>query len=541
MTAPLHSLPIAPSSPSEASPPALARRPSQHWVFVLFVLPFALLAARHWSWDPPIGSGDYAQYLAHARAIVEGRPYTDIGYIYHPGAPMVGPTAYPPGLPLTLAPIVATVGIHSPWLRVLMLLSVLAFAYFAYRRLAMDIAPWQAAFAAGVAAFVAEARFGTLAPLSDVGFCALIWATILGVDHAMSWTWRRTALITALGFAAMAYRVPGVVLVPALGIYALASWKQNRGRALIPVAVWSLSGFAVIASRSIDVPFASFLVPQIPNLAGRLQSVLRVYSRAALDAQLYPFPNDSANDAYHVVASIAMICGSAALLWRLRRSMLATTTVTYIAMLIASPAMIGRYLWPLFPVLVAGIVLAVTAAFRALARRLRMPARGPAIAAGALSIVALGALWRELRAPVRASDAKVPERIALFDRLRATNEREPIRVVYANPRVLTLETRVPAMAFLFETPAKHLAALHERRITHLVWPTAMPTDCRGRLGHELPQIFPGRFSLEYGNAQYRLYRVVNTELPIPATDNYRPSWGGSLCNPSRLDLEDGSR
>ena len=539
MTAPKHPLSIASSSPTEAPP--LDRRPSHHWVFVLFLLPFALLAARHWSWDPPIGSGDYAQYLAHARALVEGRPYTDIGYIYHPSAPMVGPRAYPPGLPVTLAPIVAIGGVHSPWLRVLMLLSVLAFAFLSYRRLAKDIAPWQAAFAAGVAAFVAEARFGTLAPLSDAGFCALIWATILAVDSATSWTWRRTALVTALGFAAMSYRVPGVVLIPALGLYALVSWKQTRGRALIPVAVWTLSGFAVIASRSIDVPFASFLVPKVANIVARLESVVRVYSRAALDAQLYPFPNDTANDVYHVLASIAMISGGAALIWRLRRTMLATTSVTYIAMLIASPAMIGRYLWPLFPVLVAGLALGVTATFRVLARRLNMPTRGPAIAAGALLLFALGALRRELRSPVRASDARMPERIALFDRLRETNQREPIRVVYSNPRVLTLETRVPAMAFLFETPSRHLAALHDRRITHLVWPTATPTDCRGRLGHELPQIFPDRFSLEYENSQYRIYRLINKRLPIPPTDNYQPSWGGALCNPSRLAMEDNSR
>jgi hypothetical protein len=432
-------------------------------------------------------------------------------------------------------------GIHSPWLRAMMLLSVIAFAYLSYRRLAMDIAPWQAAFAAGVAAFVAEARFGTLAPLSDVGFCALIWATILAVDTATSWTWRRTALVTALGFAAMAYRVPGIVLVPALGLYALVSWKQNRGRAWIPVAAWSLSGFAVIASRTIDVPFASFLVPRVGNIIGRLESVLRVYSRAALDAQLYPFPNDRANDVYHMAASVAMILGGAALIWRLRRSMLATTCVAYVAMLIASPAMIGRYLWPLFPVMVAGIAIAVTAAFRPLARRFNMPTRGPAFAASALSLIALGALWRELRSPVRPSDAKVPERLALFERIRETNQREPIRVVYSNPRVLTLETRVPAMAFLFETPSRHLAALHERRITHLVWPTATPTDCRGRLGHELPQLFPDRFSLEYENSQYRLYRLINKRLPIPRTDNYQPSWGGTLCNPSRLAMEDDSR
>ncbi|MGH7694019.1 MAG: hypothetical protein ACRENH_03515, partial [Gemmatimonadaceae bacterium] len=69
------------------------------WMFIIAMLPFAVLAAHHWNWGAPPGFGDHAQYLAHARAIVDGRAYTDVGYIYHPAAPMVGPRAYPPGLP----------------------------------------------------------------------------------------------------------------------------------------------------------------------------------------------------------------------------------------------------------------------------------------------------------------------------------------------------------------------------------------------------------------------------------------------------------
>src|SRR5947209_4817338 len=85
------------------------------------LVPFLILAVHHWSWPPPADAGDYAQYLSHARAIVEGRPYAQIGYLYHPSAWGVGPPAYPPGLPLTLAPAVAIGGIHSGLVRLIML------------------------------------------------------------------------------------------------------------------------------------------------------------------------------------------------------------------------------------------------------------------------------------------------------------------------------------------------------------------------------------------------------------------------------------
>ena len=71
-------------------------------------LPWALVAgvflasvALHSSDGYTPFDGDYAQYLSHARALVEGRAYADIGYIYTTHAPSVGPRAYPPGLPLS--------------------------------------------------------------------------------------------------------------------------------------------------------------------------------------------------------------------------------------------------------------------------------------------------------------------------------------------------------------------------------------------------------------------------------------------------------
>jgi hypothetical protein len=96
------------------------------WLAVLLV-PFFVLLALRWNWPPSATSGDYAQYLSHARALVEGRPYSDIGYIFQPAASLIGPRNYPPGLAVTLAPVVALGGVHSPLVRLLMLACVVLF------------------------------------------------------------------------------------------------------------------------------------------------------------------------------------------------------------------------------------------------------------------------------------------------------------------------------------------------------------------------------------------------------------------------------
>ena len=217
--------------------------------FLLFLIPFLLLAVRQWNWVPAAVDGDYAQYLLHARAIVEGRAYADTGYIFHPDAWFIGPRAYPPGLPLTLAPIVAIAGVHTVWLRMLMLASLLAFAWVAWRRLVMDVEPWQAAIGAGFAAFAIEAKGATIGPISDPGFAALMWATILAVDSTKEWNWKRILLITALGGATISYRMAGVAVIGAYAVYVLISWRAHRGFAALPLVFWAAGG-SVLATTS---------------------------------------------------------------------------------------------------------------------------------------------------------------------------------------------------------------------------------------------------------------------------------------------------
>lgn len=54
--------------------------------------------------------GDFAQYLYHAENLANGRPYAQVDYVYNPLNNVVGPKAYPPVFPASLAPTLRLFG-----------------------------------------------------------------------------------------------------------------------------------------------------------------------------------------------------------------------------------------------------------------------------------------------------------------------------------------------------------------------------------------------------------------------------------------------
>ena len=83
------------------------------------------------------GYGDFSLYIAHARNIAMGWPYSLTGYIYNPLNPYIGPATYPPGFPLALAPVYKLFGLNLIAFKmenVLFLLAALVCVYKIARR-----------------------------------------------------------------------------------------------------------------------------------------------------------------------------------------------------------------------------------------------------------------------------------------------------------------------------------------------------------------------------------------------------------------------
>jgi hypothetical protein len=411
-------------------------------------------------------------------------------------------------------------GVHLPLTRLLMFASVLLFAWCAARTLAFWFEPWQAALGAAFTALAIETGLGTIVPISDPGFCALLWATAFAIESAGGWSWRRIATVTVLGFATMSYRAAGVALVPALLLYATIHWRVRR-RAMIPAAFWSVAGVVAAVTYGPELRALKRLLDPA-EIAAQASRLVEHYRLAVLAAELYPVPWNVVNDLYHVVASVLLLTGLVAVARRARGSFVIVLASCYLAVLAVVQVADGRYLWPLFPVLAAALPAGAIALVRRLTSGMPVSWARPAVMGVFIAILG-GATLVAMSRSAPASLVAEPQTRELFRWVASAGAREPMRVVFHNNRVLTLETRVPAMALLPRSAPGQLAAWSKYGITHFVWQTGPEVRCLQRIANSLVTLYPGRFTLEYENARYRVYRVGAG--PVPATTEWeRIDW-----------------
>src|SRR5574338_1394540 len=178
-------------------------------LLLVAIAPFLVLVAWHWRYGPLAAFGDWAQYLLHADAIRHGRSYGDIGYIFTSRNPFIGPPVQPPGLPLMLVPFLALTGGAREGVvyKLLMVLFAIVFLAAAWRYLERDRNGWLATAAVMITGLWLEVAYVTNVVQPDVAFSAFLWLIFLLVDGGGRWTWPRVAAVTALGFAALAFRL----------------------------------------------------------------------------------------------------------------------------------------------------------------------------------------------------------------------------------------------------------------------------------------------------------------------------------------------
>jgi hypothetical protein len=470
-------------------------------MYGLMLLPVLVLCAAHWDNLPSIAMTDYAQYLMQAESFLRGEGIMSSRYIYTPLNPSFGPAAYPPGFPATLVPVMAIFGQSPAALKALMIVSLALFvvlvALYFERRTGLAMALVIALFT-GLAL---ESLHATQVVLSDVGFCAIIWATILLVDED-DWTWTRVVIVTVLGFAAMSYRAAGVVLIPALLLHAFINRRRLGMRPAIPAVVWGvvLAGAATVLTMT-----GAGAAVRVPGILAILDRVW-TYRWSLLQSHLYPVPWDVFNDVYHAATLLLMVVGL--VMWMLRdrlRSFLAVFSLGYFGMLLVAWVASDRYLWPLYPVAVFGLLHGALVVLRG-ARAAWSEARRERVVVVTAAAVAMLAMVTSLRAPPPRSLLDQPEVVELFDRVRELKKTGSPRIAFSNARVLAWETGVHAMPLIDVNASRGVAEFSRLGITHVIVGDGGLGSWDNKVLGETVKQMSRHFTLEFENQGFALYR-----------------------------------
>ncbi|MEZ4423454.1 MAG: hypothetical protein R3E98_08600 [Gemmatimonadota bacterium] len=445
------------------------------WGFAL-----ALAGVALWRWfaagSPP--GGDWAQYLGHAWALVQGRPYDDTGYLYTDLAWTVGPLRYPPGLPLTLAPLLAWLGPASEAPRLLMHAFLAGFLAASAAWLAREDEPLLAAAATGMAGLSLLIQDVPQVVGSDLGFCALAWGVILLADRPGAWSTGRILALATLGAGALLYRIAAAPLLPALVWVAMARRREIGLRATLPLLLWTAALLVVLTrfgpgGAPADTMAAGSsggggrdLLATLEWVVRRLDSKLLRYRFAAFETWLYPFPVPLLNHAWHVAAIPLTALGLAPWLWRRRASFGAAFLLGTLAMLAVLPVWQSRYLWVLAPFLAWGLVRGL----RDLLGRVGTPAPHTAGARAALVVAVLmvGALVQTVREPRPRIDREEATFAAVRDTLRALPAEPPVRLASNRPRKVAWYTGLPAMPIFDRELDVFVAEATRQHLTHAV-------------------------------------------------------------------------
>jgi hypothetical protein len=477
--------------------------------WVLASLPFVFLVAWFWNRGPGIDADDWAQTLMHAEALVEGRPYGDVGYIATNLD--LAPPRQPPGLPVLVATVTTLTGGFA-WATVKPAMALAAFPFLLLAGLAFARTHGQpiglAVTVMLTVAVAASPPSGATHVQSDLGFASLVWGSLYLLDGPAKLTWPRVLAVFALASFAMSYRYLGAALVPTIGLYALLNRDKGGRKLAVPIAAWAVGALAVVALVG-----PSIITSQISLRPSRLWRgllpMVEAYTGSAVGSHLYPLPWDVGNDIFHAASLSLAVLGIVTWTRTSWRTAAWLFTAAYLLTLLMAFNRAGRYLIPLFPVLIFGFLHGIRVVVGAI-RREWADVRTSAYAAACGGLVAFPALLvLTVQEPRRGGYLhETDDARALFAYLTTAPDAAMSRVVFVQPRVLAWATGIPAMVTPGVAPRLVLPEMERQGITHVVLDRLDLQADRTRRMREAFAMQPCRFELGWQNASFEVYRFL---------------------------------
>jgi hypothetical protein len=124
-----------------------------------------------------------------------------------------------------------------------------------------------------------------------------------------------------------------------------------------------------------------------------------------------------------------------------------------------------------------------------------------------LAVLGVLTTLQAYRGPAPPSLLGNPDVQSLFSWLKSEEQRSPQRVVFINPRVLTLVTGIPAMAPI-STKSRIIAELEKHHITSVILSDLDIPGPGNNVMKELVSETPQRFTLVYQNLRFRVFRFT---------------------------------
>jgi hypothetical protein len=310
--------------------------------------------------------------------------------------------------------------------------------------------------------------------------------------------------VTVLGVYAVALRPLGVALAPALLLFTLMRYKQHGLRPLAPLGIWGLGLVAVAFITNVAATAVVNLHPRAfyQWIVVEKLSIHNIfaYGNDMVVSHLYPFPWDRANDAFHALTVALMIVGLTAWVAKNHRNFAFLFALSYGLMLVIMPIQQPRYLWPLYPVFVFGMLNGARIFVAFLTKRPQLAASGTL--AFAIALVP-PAGWNVVNDPRPVDLADLPDVSELIHYLEQRPDADHLRVTFFKPRTLGWTTGIPTMGPPRGQPHCILGELGAREITHVI----IGSVYSGQNSHlrETIRVSPERFSKQFENSTFSVY------------------------------------
>lgn len=375
---------------------------------------------------------DFAMYIAHARNLVEGRPYSETGYIYNKDEP-IAPMRAPPGLPLMLAPIYALRGADLVAMKVLMVATfVVALAF-----LAKLIKCWDSERSALVV--IALVGFHPLFwefknnVLSDLPFLCFFVISIWLMEQALVNPAPARAGV-ALGlawWAAYSTRTLGIVLPVAFVLTQFGIVRRLHRSALVALAVFGLlAALQTILLQGGPTDYVTMFSLQPEAIKSNALGYIAAF-RGLLDTG---FSSRGARAAFAIAGMLAVV--GLIRSGMKRQVLLPSVLILYLTAVCLWPYSAGvRYLIPVIPFYFFYVVLGL----RAVAITLGRLGTRLTVVAASLAVMIYGARYYEEMKIPQPPGIDSPNAQSLFAFFRNTTARDAV-VIFKKPRALALYT-----------------------------------------------------------------------------------------------------